>query len=93
MKASFGRRAGAGGIRDFSKTVSLFQILGPAAIGYGFLAGFRTLSEYDLGWQLVTARRITEHHQIPSTAVLSYTALGHPWIYPIGAGLISMACI
>ena len=52
------------------------------------MAGFRKLSEYDLGWQLATARWIVEHRQIPSTDVFSYTAFGHPWIYPIGAGLI-----
>jgi hypothetical protein len=70
------------------KAVGIFKILRITAIAYGFLAGFRTLTEYDLGWQLATARWIVEHYQIPSTDVFSYTAFGNPWIYPIGAGLI-----
>ena len=88
MKASFGQTAGTRGAQPLARAVNLFQILRLAAIGYGFLAGFRKLSEYDLGWQLATTRWIVEHRQIPSTDVFSYTAFGHPWIYPIGAGLI-----
>jgi Flp pilus assembly protein TadD len=71
-----------------AEDTGLFQILRLSAVAYGFLAGFRTLTEYDLGWQLATARWIVEHRQIPSTDVFSYTAFEHPWIYPIGAGLI-----
>ena len=57
-------------------------------IGYAFLAGIRTLSEFDLGWLLATGRWIAQHRQIPSTDVFSYTAQGQPWIYPIGSSLI-----
>src|SRR5690349_8147235 len=57
-------------------------------VGYALLAGFRTLSEYDLGWLLATGRWIAQHRQIPSTDVFSYTAQGQPWIYPVGSGLI-----
>jgi tetratricopeptide (TPR) repeat protein len=35
-----------------------------------------------LGWQLATSRWIIQHHSIPSTDVLSYTARGKEWIYP-----------
>ncbi len=59
-----------------------------AALFYAFFAGFRTVHDYDIGWQLATARWIVHHHQIPSTDVLSYTATGKPWIYPILSGLI-----
>ena len=58
------------------------------ALTYAFIAGLRTLAEYDLGWQLATGRWIVQHHQIPSTDVLSYTAQGHSWIYPVGSQLI-----
>lgn len=57
-------------------------------IGYAFLAGIRTLSEFDLGWLLATGRWIAQHRQIPSADVFSYTAQGQPWIYPIGSSLI-----
>ena len=56
-----------------------------------FLAGLRTVSDFDLGWQLATGRWVVQHHHIPSTDVLSYTAQGEPWIYPVGAGLVFYA--
>lgn len=52
------------------------------AVAYAFLAGFHSVQDFDLGWQLATGRWILQHHQIPSTDVLSYTAAGLPWIYP-----------
>lgn len=58
------------------------------AIAYAFLAGFRTVHDYDLGWQMATARWIVLHHQIPNTDALSYTAKGKPWIYPALSGLV-----
>ena len=61
------------------------------ALAYAFLNGFRTIAEFDLGWQMATARWIVQHHTIPSVDVLSYTASNQPWIYPIGAGLIFYA--
>jgi len=52
------------------------------------LAGLRTLTDYDLGWQLATGRWIVLQHQIPSTDVFSYTAHGQPWVYPILSEII-----
>lgn len=69
----------------------LFVILGLAALVYAFLAGLRTVSDADLGWQLATGRWVVQHHQVPSTDVLSYTAQGQPWIYPVGSGLLLYA--
>ncbi|MGA2132865.1 MAG: tetratricopeptide repeat protein [Bryobacteraceae bacterium] len=66
----------------------LFHVLGAAAVIYAFLAGLKTIAEFDLGWQMATGRWIAQHHQIPSTDVLSYTAAGQPWIYPVGSGLL-----
>ena len=66
----------------------LFYFLATAAIVYAFLAGLKTIAEFDLGWQMATGRWIVQHHQIPSVEVFSYTAAGQPWIYPVGAGLI-----
>jgi len=59
-----------------------------AALIYAFLAGFHTLQDFDLGWQLATGRWILQHHQIFSTDVFSYTARGAPWIYPVFSGII-----
>jgi hypothetical protein len=51
---------------------------GLAAVGlvYAFLAGLRTVSDLDLGWQLATGRWITQHHSVASADVFSYTAQG-----------------
>ena len=69
----------------------LYLFLCVVALGYAFVAGLRTLTQYDLGWQLATGRWIAQHHQVPSTDVLSYTAQGQPWIYPVGAALFFYA--
>ena len=71
-----------------SLTGNLFQALRLVAIGYAFFAGLRTLTEYDLGWQLATGRWIVQHLQVPSADVFSYTVPGTPWIYPVGSGLV-----
>src|ERR1700683_4817856 len=59
-----------------------------AAVIYAFLAGLRTVADFDLGWQLATGRYIVQHHVIPSTELFSYTARGNPWIYPPFSGVI-----
>jgi tetratricopeptide (TPR) repeat protein len=46
------------------------------------------VTDTDLGWQMATGRWIVQHHQIPSTDVLSYTAQGKPWKYPVISGLL-----
>jgi len=66
----------------------LFYLLGFLALTYAFFAGLRTVSDFDLGWQMATGRWIVQHHSVPSVDVLSYAAAGQPWIYPTGAGLI-----
>ncbi len=58
------------------------------AVIYAFLAGFRTVHDYDLGWQLATGRWVVQHHHIPSIDVFSYTARGKPWVYPILSGVL-----
>lgn len=58
------------------------------AVAYALLAGLRTLTDYDLGWQLATGRWIVLQHRIPSTEIFSYTAQGQPWVYPILSGII-----
>ncbi len=68
-----------------------FLILSAVALTYAFLAGFRTVSDYDLFWQLATGRWVAQHHAIFSTDIFSYTAQGQPWIYPIGSGLLFYA--
>ena len=66
----------------------VFLVLACLALIYAFLAGFRTVSDLDTGWQLATGRWVVEHHQVPSVDVLSYTAQGQHWIYPVGAGVV-----
>jgi tetratricopeptide (TPR) repeat protein len=66
----------------------LFFALYLTALIYAFLAGLRSVTDWDLGWQLATGRWVVQHHQIPSTDVFSYTAHGQPWIYPVGSGLL-----
>ena len=70
---------------------ALFYVMATVTLAYAFLAGLRTIAEFDLGWQMAYARWIVQHHQIPSVEVLSYTAAGQPWIYPIGSGLLFYA--
>ncbi len=65
-----------------------FRILTFVALTYALLAGLRTVSDWDLGWQMATGRWILQHHQIPSTDILSYTAQGKPWRYPVGSGIL-----
>jgi tetratricopeptide (TPR) repeat protein len=69
----------------------LFLVLGAAALVYAFLAGLKTVSDPDLGWQLATGRWVAQHHHIFSTDVFSYTASGEPWVYPVGSGLVLYA--
>ncbi len=69
----------------------LFLMLGTIALIYAFLAGLRTVSDPDLGWQLATGRWVAQHHHVFSTDVFSYTADGEPWVYPVGSGLIFYA--
>jgi len=66
----------------------LFFVLSVVALFYAFVAGFRTVSDPDLGWQLASGRWVAQHHQISSTEVFSFTANGQPWIYPAGAELL-----
>ena len=65
----------------------LFLLLAAVALIYAFIAGFRTVADPDLGWQLASGRWVAQHHQVLSTEVFSYTANGQPWIYPLGSGL------
>ena len=66
----------------------LHLILAAIALAYAFLAGLRTVQDFDLGWQMATARWVIQHHHVPAVDVLSYTMQGKPWTYPIGAGMI-----
>jgi hypothetical protein len=77
--------------RKFPLERKCFCFLAAIALIYAFLAGLRTVTDFDLGWQLATGRWAAQHHQVPSTDVFSYTAQGQPWIYPIGSGLLLYA--
>jgi tetratricopeptide (TPR) repeat protein len=68
-----------------------FLVLAAVALTYALLAGLRTVSDFDLFWQMASGRWVAEHHAIFSTDVFSYTAQGQPWIYPVGSGLLFYA--
>lgn len=53
------------------------------ALTYALIAGLRTVGDPDLGWQLATGKWIVQHRAIPLTDILSYTARGQEWIYPV----------
>ena len=61
------------------------------AVVYAFFAGLKTVADFDLGWQMATARTIWAQHAIPTTEVFSYTARGAEWIYPILSGILFWA--
>lgn len=65
----------------------LWAIAG-AALTYAFLAGFHTLQDFDLGWQLATGRWVVQHHRVFSVDVFSYTAVDRPWMYPALSGVV-----
>ncbi len=73
------RFSGAAGprLRDYA----VFAVMGLVLV-YALLAGLRTITDPDTFWQLATGRYIFQHHLIPKTDVLSYTARGETWIYP-----------
>ncbi len=66
----------------------IFFVLAGLALIYAFLAGYRTLGDLDTGWQIGTGRWAVQHHRVPSVDVLSYTANGERWTYPVGAGVL-----
>lgn len=82
------RQAGSSRVAPKFSSRPFFYVLASIAILYAFLAGFYTLTSFDLGWQLATGRWIVQHHQIPSTEIFSYTANGQPWIYPVASGIL-----
>jgi tetratricopeptide (TPR) repeat protein len=71
-----------------SKANYVSGILVGVALVYAFLAGFHTLQDFDLGWQLASGRWVAQHRQIFSTDVFSYTAHAAPWIYPVLSGIL-----
>jgi len=68
--------------------LTLIHTLALAALLYAFCAGFRTIGDFDFGWQIATGRYFAEHHQIPRLDIFTYTAAGNEWLYPPLAGLI-----
>src|SRR5208283_1594935 len=62
------------------------------ALAYAFVAGLRTVADFDVGWMLAMGRSLVTHQQVPRAEFLSYTANGVHWIYPtFGGGLLYLA--
>ncbi len=76
-------QTGAGSALRVLKAVFILLVLATA-----FCAGLHTVSDFDMGWHLATGRYVVQHHQIPSTDVLSFTSAGKPWEYPPFAGAL-----
>jgi hypothetical protein len=57
QRANFGASSG--------RAALAFAMLGVAAIGYAFLAGKRSLTEFDLGWQMA-GHRALDHSASPN---------------------------
>ena len=76
---------------DVARQRRVFFVLALLALVYALLAGLRTVSDFDLPWQMATGRWIVQHHSIPSVDVLSYTVAGEPWVYPVGSGIFFYA--
>src|ERR1022692_3370854 len=68
------------------------RIVGLLAVAYAALAGFHTLSDFDVWWQLASGRWMWEHGAVLRQEVFSYTAAGAPWNYP-AAGEILFYCL
>lgn len=62
---------------------ALAMVLFAMAVIYAFVAGLRTVADFDVGWMLATGRYIVQHHTFPATDALSYTARGNPFLYPV----------
>jgi len=50
-----------------------------AAVLYAILAGLRTLSDFDVWWQLASGRWMWTHQAVMRQEVFSYTASGTSW--------------
>jgi tetratricopeptide (TPR) repeat protein len=66
-------------------------ILAVTALVYALCAGLRTVSDFDVFWQMASGRWVAQHHSVFSQDLFSYTASGQPWIYPVGSGLLFYA--
>ena len=77
-----------GAKQDSWLTSTLYICLVLLTLTYAFLAGLKTVVDFDLGWQMAGARYLVAHHTIPRTELFSYTAHGSEWIYPVLSGLV-----
>lgn len=59
-----------------------------AVVVYGTLAGYRSMDDPDMWWQMASGRYMLESGHVMRTEVFSYTAKGQPWTYPVGACLL-----
>jgi tetratricopeptide (TPR) repeat protein len=71
-----------------NRSAILPRIVGLLAVLYVVLAGFHTLSDFDVWWQLASGRWMWEHGSILRQETFSYTALGKPWAYPAAGELL-----
>ena len=70
--------------------ISHYVVVGCYALAllYAALAGLRTVSDFDIGWQMAAGRYLAETGRIPYADTFSYTARGREFIYPPFSGLL-----
>ena len=66
----------------------LFVLLSIVALAYAFFAGLRTVSDFDLGWQMATGRLGRPASSSPEDRCAVVHHAGQPWNYPIGSAVI-----
>ena len=66
----------------FFRLACLFTLI------YAAAAGLRTISDFDVWWQLASGRELLATGHLPRVDVFSYTASGAAWTYPAGAGVL-----
>jgi tetratricopeptide (TPR) repeat protein len=66
----------------------LLRLSALLAAAYATLAGFHTLSDFDVWWQLASGRWMWDHGTVLRQETFSYTAAGAPWTYPVGGEIL-----
>ncbi len=67
---------------------TLLRLSALLAVAYTTLAGFHTLSDFDVWWQLASGRWMWDHGTVLRQETFSYTAAGAPWTYPAAGEIL-----
>ena len=67
---------------------SVLRLSALLAVVYATLAGFHTLSDFDIWWQLASGRWMWDQGMVLRQETFSYTAAGTPWTYPAAGEIL-----